>query len=791
MITKVFIGNDELDLFQDENIELVSSVLDISDITKNTTDYSRTFTVPASKVNNKIFKHYYDATIDNAFDARLKIDGRIELDGIPFKVGKFRLQKVAVKKGKPSSYTINFFGNLVDIGKTVGKDKLNVLNLSAYDHDYTSANILLGLKGNTLKSGNIIYTPLVKKNYFFNSSTNSDTQSDTQSNVSHTGHATNGIKWNDLRPSIRLIKLIEAIETDYSLTFSRDFFGTTEFNELFMWANPDDSSLSGYNQLIDWDTTSGSWLNTSTDIGTYVTTYPVQGTPTRYVITLTIIPDSGFTDVPFTVQISNNGESIYFNENSPTFPITFQLIPEEGDINVNNLVRYFIITEDAFEFSATLTQVKFTGLSSIETQTASAANNVMSGSVDIAAEMPDIEIISFLKGLFSMFKLVVVPEKDGTFYIDTLASYYSKGVLHDITEYVDFESYDVERGTLLNELSFSFEEPVTIGNIQFEKGAGHFYGDEEIKITDDGTQTGELLDGESLEVNVPFEQVLYDRLKDQSDLIRTNFQYGAIVDESVEPVSPKAHIHYNINQPVGFKRIGFQNDLSTKEDIGGFINIPSHIYPLEEQSYAAIFKDEFSTWDQTQIKNNLFSNHWEPYVLNIFNVKKREFKYKAILPLRIIYNLDLNEVLRIKENYYRIDKFSHNLLTGVTTFNLVNLFDRFLNEFSADRQNILTDFNAKTETAIVTDLQNSTFAKIDTGDGTGFVTVTSSGNILSMAVTAKTTINNRALVVRVTQTATSKTLDITYTQTEKTVTLDSNLLKYDSNLVKWDEGFSI
>ena len=71
------------------------------------------FTVPASIQNNKIFKHYYDADIDNGFDARIKVDGEIKLDGLPFKIGKFRLSKVAIKKGMPSSYTIEFFGRLL------------------------------------------------------------------------------------------------------------------------------------------------------------------------------------------------------------------------------------------------------------------------------------------------------------------------------------------------------------------------------------------------------------------------------------------------------------------------------------------------------------------------------------------------------------------------------------------------------------------------------------------------------------------------------------------------------
>ena len=124
MTVEIYIGNNKIDLFRDENIEVNSSVASIEDITKNQTDYSKTFTVPASNANNITFKHYYNATIDNTFDARVKVDGRIMLDGMLFKKGKFRLSKVSVKKGVPSSYTINFWGNLLSISDKLGKDEL-------------------------------------------------------------------------------------------------------------------------------------------------------------------------------------------------------------------------------------------------------------------------------------------------------------------------------------------------------------------------------------------------------------------------------------------------------------------------------------------------------------------------------------------------------------------------------------------------------------------------------------------------------------------------------------------
>jgi len=156
MTTNIYIGTDKLDLFKDENIELSSSVANINDITKNTTDYTKSFTVPATHNNNKIFKHYYDANIDNAFDARIKHDGRIELDGLPFKYGKWKLDKVSVKQGNPYAYTINFFGNLVSLKDKLKNYELKDLDLTEYNHTYNSDNVKLGLTS-SLFSGAIVY----------------------------------------------------------------------------------------------------------------------------------------------------------------------------------------------------------------------------------------------------------------------------------------------------------------------------------------------------------------------------------------------------------------------------------------------------------------------------------------------------------------------------------------------------------------------------------------------------------------------------------------------------------
>ena len=81
---KIYIEGQRVDLFKDENISIKSTVKDISDISKVFTDFSKSFTVPASKNNNLLFEHWYNADITGGFDARTSKDALIEINGIEF-----------------------------------------------------------------------------------------------------------------------------------------------------------------------------------------------------------------------------------------------------------------------------------------------------------------------------------------------------------------------------------------------------------------------------------------------------------------------------------------------------------------------------------------------------------------------------------------------------------------------------------------------------------------------------------------------------------------------------------
>lgn len=775
MVVALFINDEQLKLFPGENITVNSSVLDIQDIEENTTDYTKTFTVPASDSNNKLFKHYYDADIDNSFDARISVDGRIDLDGMLFRKGKFLLSKVSVKKGRPSAYTINFSGSLVDLKDILGKDELSDLKaLDVFDHSFDSDNVKQGLT-TSLFGGDVVYNLFVKKQLYYSSDTSDTTITDTFINIGWgNGSGSNGVVWNDLKPSIRIIKIIEAIETEYpDIVFSRDFFGRAEFTDLFVWLNNSADNDGGLNsQIIDFDGGDTTYMNLTTNIGKYPDN---GGNLLTWWILCIITPEAGYEDVKYTITAFVDGSAVTVTNHIGEG--TNQSFFESADS-----LHYEVSSEQEFKYTTLLGQTNLKATISVST---TATSNTITSNFITSQNIPRIRTIDFLKGLFKMFKLVVIPQNDGTLFVNTLKSYYAEGGIFDITNYVDFEEYDVSRGVILNEINFLFEDPSTLLNLAFEENTRIAYGNQETKLAD---ENGKILDGDTLEFTVPFEQIVYERLSDIDDNNITNIQYGAIIDENLSPVNPKMHLFYNIVQEIGSKTIGFIDDTGSKENITSTINTPSHTIGFDISNFSTIFDSEFSTWDGAKINNTLYTNYHEDYILSIFNIKKRSFRYTAHLPLGVLLKLELNDVLQIKDNYFRIDNFNSDLVTGKVELNLVNSFDNVINGFSADPTQFFIDGNAQQVSTYVTNLGNFSFNKVDNGSGVDWVTVTNDINNVFFDVDQNSTGVTRDIFIDLTSLTTLQEIRIYINQLGATITSDSDSITSDSDEITSDNG---
>lgn len=147
---QIYIGTDRIDLFDDETVSVTQTIRNAKDISKVFTTFSKQFTVPASKNNNKIFKHYYNFTIDNGYDARLRKESRIEINHMLFQKGRMKLDGVDMRNNKAYAYRITFYGNIVELKDILGEDKLPTLTTGTgnlnYEFNYDSTTTLNHLK---------------------------------------------------------------------------------------------------------------------------------------------------------------------------------------------------------------------------------------------------------------------------------------------------------------------------------------------------------------------------------------------------------------------------------------------------------------------------------------------------------------------------------------------------------------------------------------------------------------------------------------------------------------------
>ena len=683
MIVSLYIKDYKLDLFKDDNIELKSAVADAQDITKVFTDSTNQFSLPATENNNKAFKHFYNSNLVDSWDIFNKVKAVIELNGVFYKEVKLQLNKVVMKSNQPTSYSVQLFGLLSNLKDILGDDKLNLLDLASYDFDYTSSEVVGRLTSSSLL--NTICTPLTTKRLIYNSDSATNNTSTVKNIANNNTSYDSGLPFENTSVSLLNIAIISAIESDYGITFSRDFFGQNQFNNLYMLLNGNGVKNEIEQQVIfDLDTSDTTLEDDRILLSTNLPYQESNG------IVLQIKLSS---DVEFTTYVKSNNVIIF--EKTATYSgsdfVLFTLKKTEFSTFEN--LTFFIKTQANISY-------QYQVFRSPQAFISKRALNPIEGSFIVSNNMPELKIIDYLSGLFKAFKLVAINTSETNVFVDSLENYYNTGSVRDITPYVDFKEIPISVGKLLNEINYKFKEPQTLLQNQFFQNNNVYYGDLEYKLLDENDK---LIEGESIDIELPFENMIYEKLSDASGVDDPNFMYGFMANESLEPVNVKAHLHY-------VNRIGTTNNIkvltsSTSYQTISNINVASHTLGFSSPQYSTVFGEEFNEYNGILISNTLYSNFHKLYIDNLFykNRRIRNVKCKN-LTADFLINLELNDVLIIKEQYYRINNYNLNLITKECDFELYNVANLDLiprvsitadtTEYTADNAIITTDNNS-------------------------------------------------------------------------------------------------
>jgi len=779
----IYIDGQRIDLYENDNISINLSKQNVNDVSKVFADFSQSFSVPASDNNNSVFKHYYDATVDNGFDARVKKDGIILINGSDFRVGKIQLNGVKIKDNQPKAYQIQFFGSTINIKEDIGDDKLLDLDwLANFNHDYTDVNVRTGLTSGldfTVDSETyteaIIY-PLISYNrqYLYNSDISDTTSTDTLVNIAYDATRTDGVRFDNLKPAIKLYLIIEAINKKYTnFNFLDGFLNTPEFQEIY------------FNLNNSTDAISSGFIEVESESGT------VNAPAEKYIYNATVTPNAGFENTRYKVKLYINDELTY---ESLDFLSGTNLLLSNRQFTTDYTTRMEVITEEDFEFDANTIFSYLDGVIVTNVYTNNYLNNIIDLSATILQLIPDIKIIDLLTSLIKMFNLTIT-ETQQSLKLEDLPTWYAKGNIYDITEYVDTETEDVKRGKIYNQLDFKFEESDQILAAQYLKDNRITYGNLEQRLYEDAAQTT-LLDGETLSVEVIFENPIFERIFDQDDNSQTSIQYCPYIDDKLDSITGNPFLFYANVVDVASNPIGFVNSDLTYQDIGSSVIMPTHSRVINEDSFNLNFNAVVNEFTYQVYQDTIYSRFYSDYITDIFSIKRRLFNYSSILPDSLLQALQLNDRLIIKGKRYIINKLEANLINRKDKLELINdIYDAPLASDLLNTSRFRDAFQSvgsgvQSNTNIYYGLSGKTISLVDTGDGTSWITLnTTTTTDVVFIVSYDVSANNsgvRSAQIQVTDDLNNP--KFTVIQSSNVITVDNNTITVDNNIITADNG---
>jgi hypothetical protein len=666
---QVYIEGLKIELFEDEQINVTSSVQNINDISKVFTDFSQSFTVPASTVNNEIFKHFYQSDIGDPydpttlFDHNIRRNAVIEIDLTTFRRGKIQIEKANIKNGHAENYQLTFYGEIRTLKDLFGEDKLNLLDLSSLEFAYTGTEIYNRIID--LSTDYDVRYPLIASNrlWTYHHGTEDITQS------------ANAIQYDELFPAVKISRLFQAIANDYGVTFTGTFLSDPRFNQVFLYGkNTNEYSFITEAENLDFSSKVNNndiyWSNISTQSATNfvdlsTNTINVQNFDvdvTSHSIGINVVSASASGTIYIDVyQDGNYYQTLQTTTTGTLQPITFQntsglntditfKVRATNSMNVGIVVSYQIL--GIFEDNSG-NYFNTTSTCTIQTTT-----SVLSGNVSINSTLPDMKVSDFFSGVLKEFNCTCVATSENTFEILPLEDWYSQGAIVDITQYTDIDSIDIERIKLYKKIAFKYQQSESFVNRNFFKISNSEYGNMEYQFA---------YDGDEYAIEVPFENLLFTRSIDNAN----NYAIlGYCLNESYNAYTPKPMLLY---------LYGESNDLSlhciqfydgtTHQDIDSFAQFGQDL-TYQNTKYSLNFGAENSVIHEETIQQGLYAEYYFPYLVNLFNLKNRLVHVKTNLPISLLTNLQLNDRLIIRDKRYIINEMKSNLTTGQVDFSL-------------------------------------------------------------------------------------------------------------------------
>lgn len=667
---RVFVEGQKLDLFNDETIEITSTIQNIQDISKTYTDFSQSFTIPTSPVNNAIWEYFYENAVTGNINYQERLNGFIEIDMTFFRRGKIQMEKSQLKNGQADSYTITFYGDVTTLKDLIGEDLLSVLNHTSIDHAYSFTEVYNRITDASI-DWDVCYPLITSSRIWQYQGTDPSGNFPNWLNIGSGNNISNNagaIDYRELFPAVRVKSIFDLISNQYGITFTGNFLSDPRFTQAYIWyKNRNDYQFVGQSQDVMYSTILSQIIN------------PYDLSPAFNLTNgeLTIQFLNGALDHTLDVNISSNSNTsvIFYLDayvNGSLFT-TWQCLGFTlgGQLGAN--VAYFVNQlglNEVYTFklratSAVNISLRFTYsvnsyigstiyLSQIQYKTTTLN---LTSFTDLQTLAPQIKITDFVSGILKQFNLTCFAEKEKTYKIIPLADWYGAGAVINITEFTDKQEIGIERVKLYKKIGFKFQDSESFMNKKYFENGLKQWGNTEYQYPYDG---GEFT------LEVPFENLLFNKFTG------TKLQLGYSLDSSFSPYIPKPILLYKYGGITLAQHIHYTNGS------GYFTNFNYTMFGQDLTdngiNYSINFAPETSSYWLFPIQQSIFATYYFPYLANLFNPKNRLTTVKANLPVSLLTGIQLNDRLIIRDKRYIINQMKTNMVTGVTQFELLNDF---------------------------------------------------------------------------------------------------------------------
>ncbi len=517
-------NGQQLDLFKDETIKISNNVTGLFDVDILPADFSRTITLPGTKVNNAFFEHVYDISVNDPylFETNVKVPAYFDFGGIYLVNGYLQLLKVNLYENKfIDSYEVSIFGLLSSFSRDLNRTFLTDLtgSLAQYNHTSNLSNIQKSWRGE-LFSGSVVY-PLAEYGQKINYSTET---------FFGTDDIEGALNVQNFKPAIRVKAVWDAIFDTFGFTYTGSFWQQPWLNDVYLIANnalryPEYANvdLETYGQ-IKISALSGSatsnvsmslnvpqtvlWYNIEQDPSGFVgsgASYKVEKlTKLRGTIGLNykVMGPTNVNGVPqFQLKIFPTGSSLPSSTtNLVEINQYMQAVALANNNTINttyNLQTQFntaAIPAGTYRFGLEYTNYGSSNFTVVLDPGDSPKSYLSVGEVCQAADFKTLEMapnmpygtsgikcIDFIKGLQRKFNLIIYPSKTiaNQFHVETFNNWYKQGRIKNFDNYINVNdkiSVTPANNLAVNKLDFGDRLDTDYVSQQFFKGANREYG---------------------------------------------------------------------------------------------------------------------------------------------------------------------------------------------------------------------------------------------------------------------------------------------------------------------------